>query len=56
MIGLDEETLKRIEEDLERDFAPVRERIQKALNKVPKLITFKEAQEQINKFKYEHKH
>jgi len=50
MIGLDEETLKQIDKDLEEDFAPVRAKMQEILARLPKFITLKEAQDQINKF------
>ncbi len=53
MIGLDNETLKRIDEQLEQDFASVRLRMKEVIAKLPKLITLKQAQEQINKFKHE---
>ena len=46
LCGIDEKSLK----EIERDFAPVRARIQACLDKQPKFITLKQAQEQINKF------
>lgn len=56
MIGLDEETLKSIDEQLEYDFASVRARIKEVIAKLPKLITLKQAQEQINNFHGKQKH
>jgi Mg/Co/Ni transporter MgtE len=50
MIGLDEETLKSIDEQLEYDFASVRAKMQEVLARLPKFITLKQAHDQINKF------
>ena len=50
MIGLDEETLKQIDKDLEEDFAAVRAKMKEVIAKLPKFVTLKQAQDQINKF------
>ena len=39
-----------IDEILERDFAAVRERVQKAVDSCPKTVTLEEAKEQVRKF------
>ena len=42
--------LERFEKILERDFEPVRKRIEKALEQNPKHVTFEQALEQVKRF------
>jgi len=56
MIGLDDETLKSIDQQLEHDFASVRAKMKEVIAKLPKFITLKQAQEQINNFHGKQKH
>jgi hypothetical protein len=46
LCGINKDSLK----EIERDFTPVRARIQACLDKQPKFVTLKQAQKQINKF------